>query len=382
MTKAPEVQARRARMAAFQVELAALADRLARPIQLMEVCGTHTVNACRGGIHGLMPDSVRLLSGPGCPVCVTAQRHIDALVELGRREDVVLATYGDMLRVAGAGGSLELARSEGADIRVVTSALEAVAIAQGEPSRTVVFAAVGFETTAPATAAAILEAEKAGLDNFLVVPCHKLVLPAMEMLLSDPELRIDGFLCPGHVSVITGSRIFQPLVDRFHAPCVVVGFEPLQIMEGVVHLVRQVLEGRPRLENLYPQAVRDGGNPVALELLARVFDRAPAPWRAMGELDVSGLELREPYRRFDALDAFGRTLGEDRDPPGCRCGDVITGRCLPPECPLFGRICTPVYPVGPCMVSSEGSCQAHFRYRDRTGASGSTRPGLAGRSPA
>jgi hydrogenase expression/formation protein HypD len=352
-------------MAAMREELFQLAGRLDRPVQLMEVCGTHTVNACRGGVHGLMPDSVRLLSGPGCPVCVTAQRYIDALIELGRRPGVTLTTYGDMLRVAGAGGSLELARSQGADIRVVTSALEAVEVASAEPGRTVVFAAVGFETTAPATAAAVLAAEERGLENFLALPCHKLVLPAMEMLLSDPELRIDGFLCPGHVSVITGSALFQRLVDRYHAPCVVVGFEPLQIMEGVLHLVRQVVEGRPRLENLYTQAVRAGGNAVALELLDRVFEPAPAAWRALGELEDSGLELRDEYRRFDALERFGLELGQDRDPPGCRCGDVITGRCLPPECPLFGKVCTPVYPVGPCMVSSEGSCQAHFRYRTR-----------------
>ncbi|MBT8335378.1 MAG: hydrogenase formation protein HypD [Gemmatimonadetes bacterium] len=353
-------------MRSYQAELDQLAARLERPVQLMEVCGTHTVNACRGGVHGLMPESIRLLSGPGCPVCVTAQRYIDALIECGRRPDVTLATYGDMLRVAGAGGSLEAARSMGADVRVVTSALEAVEWARVRPERRVVFAAVGFETTAPATAAAVLAAEAAGLSNFFVLPCHKLVLPAMEMLLEDPELRIDGFLCPGHVAVITGAGLFRGLVQRFGAPCVVVGFEPLQIMEGVLHLVRQIVEGRPRLENLYAQVVGEEGNLVAQEVLDRVFEPAPAAWRALGVLPESGLELRAPYRRFDALEALGLPLGEDHDPPGCRCGDVITGRCLPPECPLFGRVCTPVYPVGPCMVSSEGSCQAHFRYRGRT----------------
>jgi hydrogenase expression/formation protein HypD len=359
----------RQRMSAVTDRLRADAGRLGRTVQLMEVCGTHTVNACRSGIHALMPEGVELLSGPGCPVCVTAQRHIDALVRLGRLPDVTIATYGDMVRVAGAGGSLELARSEGADVRVVTSTMEAVDIAEREPGRQVVLAAVGFETTAPASAAAVLAAGSRGLENFTILPCHKLVIPAMRTLLDDPETRIDGFLCPGHVSVVIGSRVYDEIVERYGRPCVVGGFEALQIMEAVASLVRQLVEmdaGAPaRNENLYPEVVRPEGNVHARALIDRVFVPGDAAWRALGTMERSGLDLRPEFARFDALERFGLALGDDREPPGCRCGEVITGRCTPVECKLFGTVCTPIYPVGPCMVSSEGSCQAWFKYRRR-----------------
>jgi hydrogenase expression/formation protein HypD len=350
-------------MAELTRRLETWASRLAQPVQLMEVCGTHTVNACRSGVHSLMPPEVVLVSGPGCPVCVTAQRYIDALIELGRRDDVTLLTYGDMIRVAGAGGSLELARSEGADVRVVTSTHEAVDLARLEPDRQMVFAAVGFETTAPATAAAVLAAERDGLANFTVLPCHKLVLPAMRTLLADPDVRIDGFVCPGHVSVIIGAAAYGPIVAAYRKPCVVTGFEALQIMQGVVHLVQQVVRGEAKLENLYPEVVTDEGNRRAQALIDLVFEPAASAWRALGEMPDSGLDLREEYGRFDAFRRFGVTLGEDHDPPGCRCGDVISGKCKPVDCKLFGAVCTPIYPVGPCMVSSEGTCQAWFKYR-------------------
>ncbi|UCD74859.1 MAG: hydrogenase formation protein HypD [Phycisphaerales bacterium] len=339
------------------------AARLSGPVCFMEVCGTHTVNACRSGVHSLMPENVRLVSGPGCPVCVTAQRYIDALIELGRREEVVLATYGDMIRVAGAGGSLELARSEGAEVRVVTSTLEAVEMARNEPARQVVFAAVGFETTAPATAAAVLAAQKLNLDNFTILPCHKLVIPAMRTLLADPEINIDGFLCPGHVSVIIGAEAYREVVEQYGKGCVIAGFEPLQIMDGVLHLAQQAAAGEPKLENLYPEVVSDEGNPRARALIEQVFVPGDAAWRALGVMKGSGLDLKPEYARFDAFRRFGISMGEDHDPPGCRCGEVITGRITPEQCGLFGSTCTPVYPIGPCMVSSEGSCQAWFKYR-------------------
>lgn len=357
----------RARMDALVSQLTDLAAGLPRSVQLMEVCGTHTVAACRSGLHTLMPANVRLLSGPGCPVCVTAQRYIDALVRLGERADVTIATYGDMIRVGGEGGSLELARSNGADVRVVMSAMEAVDMAQREPARQVVFAAVGFETTAPASAASVLEARRLGLTNYSILPAHKLVLPAMRALLDDPQTRIDGFLCPGHVSVVIGSKAYDEIVARYGRPCVVGGFEPLQIMESVVALVRQIVDmqhGRPaRNENLYPAVVRPEGNPAALALLDRVFVPGNAAWRALGVMEESGLDLREEFADFDAFARFGITLGEDREAPGCRCGEVITGRCEPAECRLFGTVCTPINPIGPCMVSSEGTCQAWFKYR-------------------
>jgi hydrogenase expression/formation protein HypD len=353
----------RERMRTLTDELHRLAASQDRELHFMEVCGTHTVNACRSGVHSLMPANVRLISGPGCPVCVTAQRYIDALIEMGRRDDVTLTTYGDMLRVAGAGGSLELARSEGADVRIVTSTMEAVEIARDEPHRQVVFAAVGFETTAPATAAAVIAAKKQGLTNFTVLPCHKLVLPAMRTLLRDPDVRLDGFICPGHVSVIIGAEAYRPIVEDYGQPCVVVGFEALQIMQGIVHLTRQVIAGEAKLENLYPEVVSDVGNPRAHALIDEVFTPGDSAWRALGVMEGSGLDLRPGYVEFDAFRRFGVELGEDHEPPGCRCGEVITGRCLPADCRLFGKVCTPIYPVGPCMVSSEGACQAWFKYR-------------------
>jgi hydrogenase expression/formation protein HypD len=361
--KRAQVERTRAAMASLSQELTDLSEQLDRPVHFMEVCGTHTVNACRSGVHSLLPDEVTLVSGPGCPVCVTAQRYIDALIELGRRPEVIVATYGDMLRVAGEGGSLELARSEGADVRVVTSTLEGLGIARRHPDREVVFAAVGFETTAPATAAAVLAAKQKGISNFTVLPCHKRVIPAMTALLDDPSIRIDGFLCPGHVSVIIGSGVYAPLVATYGKPCVVVGFEAHQIMEGVVHLARQGAAGEARLENLYAEAVTKEGNRVAQDLLDRVFVPGDSAWRALGEIPASGLDLRPEFQAFDAFERFGIELGPDREPPGCRCGEVITGRCKPMDCKLFAGICTPIYPVGPCMVSSEGSCQAYFRYR-------------------
>ena len=353
----------REQMARLTDELHTVAAMLDGGASFMEVCGTHTVNACRSGVHSLMPENVRLISGPGCPVCVTAQRYIDALIGLGRRQGLTVTTYGDMMRVAGAGGSLELARSEGADVRVVTSTMEAVAIAREHPERQVVFAAVGFETTAPATAAAVLAAKRQGLSNFTVLPCHKLVLPAMMTLLADPDVRIDGFICPGHVSVIIGAEAYRPVVEEHGKPCVVTGFEALQIMQGILHLTKQVAAGQAKLENLYPEVVSADGNLRAKRLIEEVFMPGDSAWRALGRMAKSGLDLREEYMAFDAFKRFDITLGEDNDPPGCRCGEVITGKCYPGDCPLFGSVCTPIYPIGPCMVSSEGSCQAWFKYR-------------------
>lgn len=355
--------ARRAMMSAMRLELEALAEEIGRSVHFMEICGTHTVNACRSGVHSLMPSSVVLVSGPGCPVCVTAQRYIDALIALVRREGVILTTYGDMMRVAGAGGSLELVRSEGADIRVVTSTMEALEIARSNPEREVAFAAVGFETTTPATAAAVIAAKTEGTGNFSVLSCHKLVIPAMMTLLADPSVQIDGFLCPGHVSVIIGSAVYEPVVEKYRKPCVIAGFEAMQIMEGIVHLARQVRDGAGRLENLYPEAVSDTGNAIAKAMVEKVFEPGDSAWRALGVMEKSGLDLREEYVAFDAFRKFDLVLGEDHEPAGCRCGEVITGRCDPTDCRLFGAVCTPIYPIGPCMVSSEGSCQAWFKYR-------------------
>ena len=342
-------------------EIHALAGRLG-PIKIMEVCGTHTVSLFRSGVRSRLPASIALISGPGCPVCVTAQGYIDAACELADRPDVIICTYGDMVRVPGHGGSLEAKRASGARIRVVYSARDAVHLAAKTPDARVVFLAIGFETTAPATAAAILEADRLGLDNFFVLTAHKLVVPAMETLLADGDMPIDGFLCPGHVSVIIGSDAYAPIVERFHKPCVVAGFEPPNMLLAIRMLLQQIAEGVARLENAYGVAVKPGGNVVALNLLERAYEPVATRWRAMGELPGSGLRLRDSFARFDAWRHFNLVEGDDYDPPGCRCGEVIQGKVKPNECSLFGEACTTMHPIGPCMVSSEGTCAAWYKY--------------------
>ncbi|MHC4562099.1 MAG: hydrogenase formation protein HypD [Planctomycetota bacterium] len=329
---------------------------------VMEVCGTHTVNAFRSGIKDLLPDNLRLISGPGCPVCVTSQGYLDAAIELAGRDEVTVCTYGDMVRVPGSGGSLAERRAEGADVMVVYSARDALQHAIDHPERQVVFLAVGFETTTPATAATILEAKREGVTNFFVLTAHKLVVPAMQALLSAGEVPVDGFLCPGHVSIIIGADAYQPIAADHAKPCVVAGFEPAQILEGLLRIVEQVAAGVARVDNVYGVAVREEGNPAALKCIETVFEPGDAVWRAIGTIPGSGLVLRPKYKRLDALEYFGIAEGPDVCPPGCLCGDVLQGKLTPPACGLFGKTCTPVKPVGPCMVSSEGTCAAWYKY--------------------
>ena len=343
--------------------LHASAADIGRSIAFMEVCGTHTTSAFRCGLHSVMPKNVRLISGPGCPVCVTAQADIDQLIDLGSRREITLCTYGDMLRVPGKHGSLEKARGDGANIEVVYSSLDAVRMAQTHSDRQVVFAAVGFETTAPATAAAICAAQELGLDNFTVLASHKLILPAMRALLSAADRpKIDGFLCPGHVSVIIGSDAYRCIADEFNTPCVIGGFEPGLLLSSLLCLTEMIAAGRVALVNQYPQAVRPTGNAHAQALLQKVFETGNARWRGLGLIPQSGLFLRQGYARFNAAQRFSLKPVEDREPAGCICGRVISGLAMPPECKLFGRACTPVQPIGPCMVSSEGTCAAWFKY--------------------
>ncbi|MGD2108058.1 MAG: hydrogenase formation protein HypD [Phycisphaerae bacterium] len=331
-------------------------------VQIMEVCGTHTMSIFRHGLRSLLPQNLRLVSGPGCPVCVTAQRHVDAAVELAGRADVTIATYGDMMRVPGRSGSLEQSRAQGSQVRVVSSARSALKLARERPDRNVVFLAIGFETTAPATAATVLEADQTGVENFRVLMCHKLIVPAMLALVARGDVALDGFLCPGHVSVIIGADAYGAIAERFGKPCVVAGFEARQILAGVARLVRLISEGRSAVENVYSGVVSAEGNGVARKMLDRVFVRRDAPWRALGVIPDSGFELAATYRRFDALEAFGVELGDDVDDPACRCGEVIVGKVEPSACTLFGEACTPLHPVGPCMVSSEGTCAAWYKY--------------------
>lgn len=339
-------------------------------VNIMEVCGTHTVSLYRSGIKSIVPDNLRLISGPGCPVCVSSQGYIDAACEVAGRTGVVVCTYGDMMRVPGRRGSLADERSRGGDVRVVYSARDAVDLAESHPDVEVVFLAIGFETTVAGHAAAVLEAKSKDLRNFSMLMAHKRVVPAMSALLSSGEVAIDGFLCPGHVSVIIGSHAYHEIVDRFHKPCVVAGFEPGQMLQGLLGLVKQFATGEAKVENVYGLAVENNGNRVALEVIDRVFQPASTVWRAIGSIPDSGLDLREPYEEFCTLKRFQIEIGEDYDPPGCRCGEVIQGKVDPKDCPLFADGCTPMKPIGPCMVSSEGSCAAAFKY-DRDSIRGS-----------
>ncbi len=330
-------------------------------VQLMEICGTHTVAISRGGLRSLLPDGLRLISGPGCPVCVTEQSYVDAAVHLSGISDVIIATYGDMLRVPGSSASLEQARCDGANVKVVYAAHQAVELARRQPDKQIVFLAIGFETTAPATALAVRQARGEGVTNFSTLTAHKLVTPAMRVLLSQPDIRIDGFLCPGHVSVITGFREYEPIAERFGRPCVVAGFDDEQILAGICEILRQLAEAAPAACSVYSPVSADG-NQQAKRVIEETFDVVDVPWRALGVIPASGLELNNRFADFDAAKRFDLPEFDAAEPPGCRCGDVITGRCLPTDCPLFGKQCTPREPVGPCMVSSEGSCAAYFKY--------------------
>jgi len=340
---------------------ARLRARPAPPATLMEVCGTHTVTIARYGLRQALPEGVRLISGPGCPVCVTPQAQIDHFLALGRLPNVVLATFGDMLRVPGSERTLEQARAEGTEVLITYSPLDAVAAAEGHPEREVIFFGIGFETTAPAVALAIQEAKTRGLPNFSVLSAHKLIPPALAALIAS-DVRVDGFLCPGHVSVIIGANAYRPTVAA-GKPCVVVGFEPADILRGVKMLLDQIAEGRAEVEVEYSRAVRPEGNRKAQELMAQTFRVVDAGWRGIGTIPASGLDLAEDLAEFDAARRFTVDLPPAREPQGCRCGDVLRGAIEPHDCPLFGTACTPAHPVGACMVSSEGACQAHYRYR-------------------
>lgn len=335
-----------------------------RDVRLMEVCGTHTMSIFRSGIRSALPPSVSLLSGPGCPVCVTAQGEIDAFIELSRRQDVIVTTFGDLMRVPGRTSSLQRERAEGRDIRVVYSTSDALEIAGRHRGKKVVFLGVGFETTAPTIAAAVLAAAESGLRNFSVFSAHKLVPPALEALMNIVGLRIDGLMLPGHVSVIIGEKAYRFLVEKHGMPCVIAGFEPVDILQAVSRLLEQLENGKPELENCYPRAVGYLGNVRAQEVMDTVFERTDAAWRGLGQIPASGLGIREEFAAFDARKVFDTAVLEAEEPEGCACGQILTGMKTPPECPLYRKACTPEDPVGPCMVSSEGTCAAYCRYHD------------------
>jgi hydrogenase expression/formation protein HypD len=344
-----------------QNTMATACQTLGRRINIMEVCGTHTVSIFRSGIRSTLPEGLRLLSGPGCPICVTSQGYIDIVLQLADRDDCLIATYGDMIRVPGKNGSLETRRSK-SNIKVVLSSEDALQLAKDNPEKNVVFVAVGFETTAPATAVVVKEAAAESIDNFSVLSGHKLVVPAMKALLGDKNHKIDAFLCPGHVSAIIGSDAFVRIVEDFKRPCVVAGFEPLQIIEALAEICRQLSVGTAELKSLYAAVVTGRGNTVAQKIIDECFEPADGYWRGLGKIEKSTLELKDKFGRFDAFKRFDLAETPGRELEGCRCGEVLCGLIEPPQCSLFGGSCTPLKPVGPCMVSSEGACAAWYKY--------------------
>lgn len=329
---------------------------------LMEVCGTHTVAIARNGIRDLMPEGLRLASGPGCPVCVTCNRDIDTVIALARIPNVTITTFGDMTRVPGSTSSLLAEQAAGRSVEIVYSPLDALAFAKAHPEREVVFVGVGFETTTPLVAMAIKRAKAMGLSNFTVFAAHKNMPGALELLVGDPTLELDALILPGHVSTIIGAEPYRFLAEKYGIPGVITGFEPVDVLQGITMLVRQLHEGRAEIEIAYARGVMPEGNPVALAAIDEVFETCTATWRGLGDIPGSGYRIRDEFANFDAVRRFEPDVEPTRDPKGCRCGDVLRARIAPNECPLFRTVCTPENPVGPCMVSSEGSCAAYYRY--------------------
>jgi len=331
-------------------------------LRFMEVCGTHTVSIFRSGIRSLLPKEIELISGPGCPVCVTPVGEIDRAVSLARLPDVTLVTFGDLMRVPGTFSSLNRERAMGRDIRVITSPLDPLEIAFKEPQKKVIFFAVGFETTAGAIAAAVKEVKKRGIKNVYILSSQRLIPPAIRALLSSDKVKIDGFILPGHVSVIIGKTPYTFIAHEFSLMGVITGFEAGDILEGIHMLMIQKAEERAEIENQYTRVVKDEGNRLAQEIMEEVFEPFNAQWRGLGVIPESGLKLKQELKEMDATYVFDIPYEEKADPPGCLCGEILQGIKKPPDCPLFNTRCTPEDPVGPCMVSSEGSCAAFHKY--------------------
>lgn len=328
--------------------------------RFMEVCGSHTMAIARSGIKSLLPKNVELVSGPGCPVCVTPQCEIDGIFKLAEK-DVVITTFGDMMKVPGSKGeNLQQLKSAGADIRVVFSPLDTLKVAK-ETGKETVFIGIGFETTAPAVASLALTAKAAGVENVSITPYNKTMPEVLNILIEDKNLNINGFICPGHVTVITGTSLYEPMVAGNMAAAIT-GFEPVDILTSILEMIRQTNSGKYCIKNMYGRVVSDNGNPKAREILDKVYEKQGCYWRGIGFIDKSGLAFRDEYKQYDAFKKFGVSLEGEDEMPGCRCGDVLKGYIRPANCPLFGSACTPLSPVGPCMVSSEGACAAAYKY--------------------
>ncbi len=342
----------------------AIATTEIEPVKIMEVCGTHTVSIAKHGLRGVLPEWITLLSGPGCPVCVTSNADIDTAIEFARQPDVIVTTFGDMMKVPGSYSSLTREKADGRDVRIVYSPLDALDLAEKNPDKQVVFIGVGFETTVPIIASAVETAAKRGIENFSVFSAHKTVPEALRALVNDPDVQIGGFILPGHVSTIIGLEPYRFLAEEYHVPSVITGFEPVDVLQGIYMLVKQIAEGRAAVEIAYTRGVMPEGNVAAVQKMNEVFEPADAEWRGIGVIPNTGLKIREAFAAYDALKKIPVTPPEPREIRGCQCGEVLRGVTLPFECKLFAKACTPEHPIGPCMVSSEGSCAAYYRYTD------------------
>lgn len=336
-----------------------------KPVNIMEVCGTHTMNFCRFGLGSLLPKNVKLISGPGCPVCVSSQSYIDQAIALARRPDTIILSFGDMLRVPGTNTSLEKERAEGADVHTVYSPLDSIKIAKANPDKKVIFLAIGFETTAPTIALSIIAAKNAKIKNLSFFSCLKIMPPPMEAILKDKRINIQGFLCPGHVSAIIGVKPYEFIPKKYGIGCCISGFEPVDMLEGIYILLKQIKNKAPKVQNQYKRVVPNQGNPRAQKIIAQVFKIADVYWRGLGVIPESGLKIRREFAQFDTEKVFvlRRAPGAGRRAPKCRCGDVLKGLISPKACPLFMKACSPDNPIGPCMVSLEGACNAYYKYR-------------------
>jgi len=330
--------------------------------RFMEFCGGHTVTIFRYGIRQVLPSTIDMVSGPGCPICVTATSDLDKAIALAQIPSVIIATFGDMLKVPGSQTSLEKVKANGADVHTVYSTMDALKIAEENPTKSVVFLGIGFETTAPTIAASVLQAQEKKIRNYYVLSLHKLCPPVIQAILDSGEVKLDGLICPGHVSAIIGSHPWEFIARDYGIPCVVSGFEPLDILQCIDMLVAQVENGESRVEIAYRRGVRPEGNQLALKLMEQVFEPCLAKWRGVGEVPNSGLKLKKEFQHFDAELVLDINPGPTYEPKGCICGDVLRGVKMPADCQLFGKACTPQYPVGPCMVSSEGACSAYYLY--------------------
>jgi hydrogenase expression/formation protein HypD len=336
------------------------------PINFMEVCGTHTQSFRRFGLNKMLPRNIRLIAGPGCPVCVSSQEYIDNAIKLAQQKDFIVLTFGDMLRIPGTHSTLEKAKAYYGNVRVVYSALESIELSRRNPAKKLVFLAVGFETTAPTIALSIIAAKKENLKNLFFFSSLKLIPPAMNYLVRDKRLKLNGFLCPGHVSSVIGTRPYEFIPQKYGIGCCISGFEPVDILEGIYMLLCQVKENKPRVENQYSRAVVKTGNLKAQRIIRQVFKTSDAYWRGLGKIPKSGLKINNEFSRVDIESIFplketGRVI--DRKQKSCKCADILKGLILPLDCPLFGKACSPDNPIGPCMVSTEGACNAYYKYR-------------------